>query len=251
MPIIALTHSPSARLGDCELTHVDRQSIDLGRAMAQHEAYRSALEEADLQVRNFDFNACHADCCFVEDVAVVLEELVLVGSMGVASRRPEVAPWRDLLATFRPIVDLPADARLEGGDVLCLGKQLLIGLSARTNRKAIESVSDLVRPLGYSVHAIKVAGCLHLKTACTAIDDETLLLNPDWIEVGHLPQFKQIATCDSWGANILRINESLFASKTHTRTVEQLTENGFRVHVLDISEFEKAEAGLTCLSLLL
>ena len=249
--MIALTHVPSPNLVQCELTHVDRRPIDIDLAVRQHECYRDALHAAGCTVRVFDFNQDLADAVFVEDVAVVLDELIIMGCMGVKSRLPELDGWRKIFIEIRKVVELPVDALLEGGDVLRIGRDLIIGISTRTNRLAIEAVTKLVSPFGYVVHAVPVIGCLHLKTACTALDDETLLLNPNWLDCASLPVKKQIVALDQWGANVVRLPNQILTNSEHLATIDQLQRLGYPVTAVDLSEFAKAEAGATCLSLLI
>ena len=249
--MIAMTHVPSPNLAQCELTHVDRHPIDMELAIRQHTSYREALHAAGCSVQVFDFNRNFADAAFVEDVAVVLDEIILMGCMGVESRAPEVGGWRRILSEIRTVVELPADAKLEGGDVLRIGRDMIIGISTRTNRTAIEAVTKMVSPFGYVVHAVPVFGCLHLKTACTALDDETLLLNPHWLDCASLPVKKQIFALDQWGANVVRLPNQLLTNSEHLATIDQLERLGYPVTAVDLSEFAKAEAGATCLSLLI
>ncbi len=249
--MIAMTHVPSPNLAQCELTHADRHPIDLDLAIRQHRCYREALHAAGCAVRVFDFNVHLADAVFVEDVAVVLDEIILMGCMGVESRAPEVAGWRSILSEIRTVAELPAGAKLEGGDVLRIGRDLIIGISTRTNSIAIEAVTKMVSPFGYVVHAVPVIGCLHLKTACTALDDETLLLNPNWLDCASLPVKKQIVALDQWGANVVRLPNQILTNSEHLATIDQLHRLGYPVIAVDLSEFAKAEASATCLSLLI
>ena len=126
-----------------------------------------------------------------------------------------------------------------------------IGASSRTNKQALEAVADIVGRLGYAVHSIPVRGCLHLKTACTALDDETLLVNPQWLDVDSLPKSKRIIADDAWGANIVRLPDRILANAQNRATIEQLDGLGYTVSSVDLSEFAKAEAGPSCLSLLI
>ena len=249
--MIALTHLPSPYLDRCVLTHVDRQPIDFELAAAQHEAYRGALQAAGYSVRIYDFNRSYADSVFVEDVAVVLDEVIVCGAMGVESREPELEGWRTRLREFGTVAELPPGAKLEGGDVLRIGHDLVIGKSTRTNVLAIEAVSAMVKQFGYAVHAVPVVGCLHLKTACTALDDHTLLVNPNWIDIKSLPNKRLIIAADAWGANIVKLPDRILANSQYVATIDQLKKHGFPLSTVDLSEFTKAEAGASCLSLLI
>lgn len=250
MTRIAITHSPSPLLTDCQLTFRRREPISTERANKQHRNYRHALLGAGYEVRNFEMNSNCPDSVFVEDVAVVLGELVLLASSAVPSRQAEVEPWRSVLAEFAEIRELAADDFLDGGDVLKVGKQLLVGVSGRTNLNAVQTLKSLADHVGCSVHPISVRDCLHLKTACTALDDETLLLNPAWINTRQLPPLRKIPVVEAWAANILRLPAGILASRSHPQTNEKIDRAGYAVQAISINELEKAEAGLTCMSLL-
>jgi dimethylargininase len=249
--MLALTHSPSWQLAHCELTHLGRQRIDTELARRQHRAYCVALQEAGVEVHTFSMNRQYADSAFVEDIAIVLDEMIILGAMGAKSREPETVAWCDILAKYRPIHKLPCGATMEGGDVLRIGKDLLIGLSSRTNAFAIEAVAETLRPLGYNVRGVPVSNCLHLKTACTALNDECLLINPNWINANLLPRKKILEATDEWGANVVRLPDRLLANDQNRATIEQLRDANFNVCSVELSEFAKAEAGATCLSLLI
>ncbi|MCR9297005.1 MAG: arginine deiminase family protein [bacterium] len=250
MKRIAITHSPSRLLNNCELTFRQREAINPTRANEQHLQYRQALQDAGYEVRNFEINSSCPDSVFVEDVAVVLGEFVLLASSAVPSRQAEVEPWRSVLSEFAEIRELAPDDLLDGGDVLKVGKQLLVGVSRRTNVNAVQTLKSLANYVGFSVHPISVGDCLHLKTACTALDDETLLLNPAWINTRQIPPLRKIPVVEAWAANILRLPTGILASRSHPQTNEMIDGAGYPVQAISINELEKAEAGLTCMSLL-
>lgn len=250
--MIVITHLPSRRMNECELTFLPRVPIDYDAAMVQHENYCAIFRQYGHEVHCQAFNMDCADAAFVEDVAIALDELIVLTNMGVASRRAELAEWKGKLRTYGTVEQLPEGASVEGGDVLRFGRQLLVGVSRRTNRAGIEALTRLVEPRGYSVHPVEVFGCLHLKTACAAVDDEHLLVNPDWIDMRALPaQLKPILAVDPWGANVVRLPNCLIANSMHAATNRLLRESGYQVEEVELSEFAKAEAGPTCLSLLL
>ncbi len=250
--VVALTHAVTAALAECELTYLARQPIDVDRAMRQHGAYCQALASLGCQVRTLEVSPAHADAVFVEDAVVVLDEVAIAGSMGAVSRRPEVKNLLPVIAAYRPIERVEFPATLEGGDVLRVGRRLYVGASPRTNAAGIARLRAVATPLGYQVIPVPVQGCLHLKTACTALDDDTLLVNPAWVDVSALqaPRILKVAAEEPFAANTLRLGGALLASASHPRTAELLGRAGFVVGLLDIAELEKAEAGLTCLSVL-
>ena len=249
---IALTRDVSPAIQDAQLTYLERQPIDFARAVAQHDAYCDALSRLGLRVVRLPADPACPDCCFIEDTAVVLDELAVIASPTPPSRQPEVPPVASALAAFRELARLPDGAHLEGGDVLRLGRSLYVGLSSRTNQAGIVALAHAVEPFGYRVVPVPVSGCLHLKTAVSAIGDEAVLANPDWID---LDLFADVAVLpvharEPFAANVLRARGVLIVHAGHARTLDLLDRYGFAVQPLDMSEFEKAEAGVTCKSIL-
>src|SRR5262249_11670366 len=153
------------------------------------------------------------------------------------------------LRPFRQVVQLPQEAYLEGGDVLCVGRTLYVGQGSRTGEKGLQALEATVRRFGYAVMPVHLRGCLHLKTACCALDEATLLVNRQWVEVGALDGLRLVDVPDRepWGANILALPGVILMSDAYAGTVELVRRLGHQVVTLDISELQKAEAGLTCM----
>ncbi|MHC4178238.1 MAG: dimethylarginine dimethylaminohydrolase family protein [Planctomycetota bacterium] len=251
--LLAITHLPSKRIEQCELTYVARAPIDYHRALRQHEAYCRVLQECGATVRRLDGNVEIPDCAFVEDTAVVLDELAVMASMGIASRRAETAHVERELARHREVRRIDPPGTIEGGDVLQVGRTLLVGRSPRTNEEGIRAFDCIVRRFGYRVITLPVYGCLHLKTACTALDETTLLLNPRWLETEALAGYRLVEVDENepWAANAARVGRHLCLSAAHTRTARKIEAMDYQIETVDLSEFAKAEAGPTCLSILL
>jgi len=252
MPI-AITRGPSRRLPECELSFLERQPIDVERARLQHRAYQDAIRAAGLHVVDLPALNDLPDSSFVEDTAIVLDELAVIAPMGAESRRPESAAMAGALASYRPVTRLSAPATLDGGDVLRVGKTLYVGQTPRTNAASVDQLCARLAPLGYQVVPVPVTKCLHLKSACARLDDDTVLINPDWIDPATFGDARIVTVADEepWGANALSLGDRVIfpASEPKTRAlVEQL---GFATTAVDVSEFQKAEAGVTCLSLIL
>ncbi len=191
--LMALTREISAAFQSCELTHVERVSIDIDRARAQHAAYEWALVEAGCTVRRLDSGAGMPDAVFVEDIAVVLDEGAVICRPGATSRRAETPGVLEALARHgRPLQHIKAPGTLEGGDVLTIGRQVFVGASTRTNRAGIDQLVRILEPVGYAVRAVPVRGCLHLKSAVTALAPETVLINREWVPADAF------AACRSW-----------------------------------------------------
>lgn len=252
MVTIAITHVPSPRMNECVVTHVERRPIDVAIAQRQHEAYRRALAECGAEVRLLDVNAAMPDCVFIEDTAVVLDELAIMTSPGAPSRRGEPAGIEIELAKDRRIVRIEAPATLDGGDVLRVGKTILVGASSRTNALGAEALDEHARPLGYDVRVVAVKGCLHLKSACTALPDGRLLVNPAWLDVESLRDFDRevLGEDEPAAANVVVIGQAVCMSAAYPRTAERIRRLGFAVQTIDLSEFAKAEGCATCLSLI-
>ncbi|MBC7931575.1 MAG: dimethylargininase [Rubrivivax sp.] len=250
--MVALTREPARDMSACELTHVVRQPIDVARAAEQHIGYRKALEECGARVVALPAIDGMPDSVFVEDTAIVLDELAIITSPGVESRRGEVRAIEPEIARLRPIARISPPATIEGGDVLRVGRKIYVGLSPRTNTEGVTALSALVAPHGYEVLTVDLRGCLHLKSGCTAIDDETILANPEWIDVAAFRDFNVVAVhaAEPWAANTLRVGAGLCVGAAFPRTAEMLSHRGYNVRPVDVSEFAKAEGGLTCMSLL-
>ena len=210
------------------------------------------LSECSAEVITLDENISLPDSAFVEDTAIVLDEIAIITPMGVSSRQKETAFIEKELVKFRPVAKIEPPAKIEGGDVLQIGKNLYVGISSRTNVKGIETLNEIVKPFGYKVFVVKFRGSLHLKTACTALDDETILMNPEWIDSETFKQFKVIYVPkdEPFAANVLRIGDAICIHTGFTKTIEKLEKLGLKTKQANISEFLKAEAGLTCLSLI-
>jgi dimethylargininase len=249
---VAVLRGVSPSIGRCELTYLERKPIDLERAVVQHAAYAALLRDLGLEVVEIPTDPALPDCCFVEDVAVVLDDLAVLTRPGAASRRGEIPAVGEALARFRPLARVEAPATLEGGDVLAVGRTLYVGRSPRTNAAGIEGLRSLAEPLGYRVVAVPVTGCLHLKTAVTALDDGHLLTNSSWIDPAPLRglEIVEVAPEEPGAANVLRVGDGLVVHPGFPRTLERIVARGYDVHLLDVSEFLKAEAALTCKSLL-
>jgi dimethylargininase len=250
--LTALTRKPGPALDICELEFLPRQAIDVPKAIEQHRAYEACLADLGARVVSLPVDAGLPDSVFVEDPAIVLDEMAIITRMGAESRRPEHESIAQALARFRELQWLRGPATLEGGDVLRIGKTLYVGVSRRTNPAGIDQLRAIVVPLGYSCVPVGVRGCLHLKTACCALDERTVLANRAWMERDAFEGFRivDVPPEEPGGANVLRIGEAIVMPSAFPRTAALVESAGFHVRTLDISEFLKAEAGLTCMSLL-
>lgn len=250
--MIAFTRRPSAALSQCELTFLARQPIDVSLAAHQHRAYEAALQKAGARIERLPDVADLPDATFVEDTAVVLDEVAIMASMAAASRRREIETVIPALQGHRPVKRLSPPAFLDGGDVLRIGRELFIGVSTRTNHEAVRAVAGIVREHGYTVTTVEVTGCLHLKTGCSSLSDRAVLIDSRRIprEPFHHLSCVDVPDGEADAANVLVIDRVAVMPSGCPRTAALLSQYGFVVQPVDLSEFQKAEAGATCLSLI-
>ena len=250
--IMAVTRGVSELLGDCELTWLPRQEIDLGKAEAQHRAYEDALRALGARVISLPALSDYPDAVFVEDPAIVVDEAAVITSMGVESRRGERESLAEALATFRKVIRMSGYGSLEGGDAMRIGREIFVGVSGRTDLMGIAELGDLLNPFGYRVRPIGLKDCLHLKSACCFIGDDTILINRTWVDDSLFEGHKLIEVADDepGAANALRVGDTVLMPDAFPRTAGILRSAGFRVQELNLSELLKAESGVTCSSLI-
>ena len=247
MPI-AFTRAVSPRLAECETSQAER--VDVARAVRQHAAYEHDLIEAGLEVRRLPSLDAYPDGVFVEDTALLLGEHAVILRPGAASRAGETDSTAAGLAGSFTLHRL-AEGHVDGGDVLRIRKQLFVGLSSRTDDKGVRALSTLVAPLGFSVVPVPVAGGLHLKSAVTWVAG-LLVHNPAWVSPTPFPYSEPVpvAPGEDSGGNVLLAGETLLVAADSPGTAEALSRRGLDVVTLDISEMRKADAALTCMSLI-
>ena len=250
--IRGIVRKVSRSLANCELLHLARGRIDVALAQKQHDQYVAALEANGIDVTALPEEPELPDAAFVEDTAVILDEVAIICRPGRESRLGEVASVAEFIKTIRNTHWIQGPGTLEGGDVLQIQKNLYVGLSTRTNPEGISQLQEIVRPFGYTVIPVTVKRCLHLKTAVTALNDGTLLANPAWIDTAAFGALKVITVPEEepWGANTLSVPGKVLVAASARRTIELLSGEGYHPQVVDISEIQKAEAGLSCLSVL-
>jgi len=161
MPLTALTREVSRTLANCELTWLSREPIDIPLAIEQHHAYERALTAMGVRVISLPEQPELPDAVFVEDPLLVFDEVAILTRLGAASRRPEGASLEQAMLPYRQVQHLQEPATLEGGDVMCIGSDVFVGLSSRTNAAGIEQLSSALEPFGYRVQPVEVRGCLH------------------------------------------------------------------------------------------
>ena len=248
----ALTRAVSASLADCELTHLARTPIDVPRARAQHQAYEELLRELDVRVAQLPALDNQPDAVFVEDTALVLDEVLVPARMGAPSRAGEVFSVAEQLAFHRKVLSLPPGGTLEGGDVIRVGKKLFVGLTRRTNQAGIDGLRTILMPYGYEVIAVRVMGCLHLKSGASYLGRNMMLMNSSWVDARAFKGYElvEVPSNERGGANVLAINSTLILPSAFPTTRRLLERKGFNTRTVELSELLKAEAGVTCESIL-
>jgi dimethylargininase len=189
---------------------------------------------------------------FVEDPAIVLDDVAIICSLGTEIRRKEAPSLAAALEKYRKLAYVKLPGLLEGGDVLRVGRKLFSGVTRRSNPEGIRQLAVIAEHYGYDLTAIPVTGCLHLKSAVTYLGKNTLLGNRAWFDWKRLEGFEwiDVDSSEPHAGNALAIGDTVIFPASFPRTKESIEAKGFKVLSLDIAELQKAESGLTCSSLL-
>jgi dimethylargininase len=250
--LTAITRAVSPAIVNCELSFIPRQPINLEIANAQHRAYEQLLEQFGARVVSLPAQPNLPDSMFVEDPAIVLDELAVIFPLGTESRRPEAATLADALSNYRKLEHVTLPGTIEGGDVLRIGRKLFVGLTKRSNAEGIRQLATILARHKYEVIAVPVTGCLHLKSAVTFLGRNTLLANRAWFDPAPLSDYHciDVDPAEPHAANALTLADTTILPASFPRTRARVEAAGFHVTPLDISELQKAESGLTCSSLI-
>ena len=250
--LMAVTRQVSRSIGDCELTFLTRTPIDVDRARRQHEEYEAALKRLGLAVLSLPEAPDLPDSVFVEDTALVLDEVAVLMRCAAASRAPEMELMSDVLRPYRQVLRLEPPAHMDGGDILRIGRRVFVGVSSRTDRAGIEQLRTRLKPFDYEVQAVPVTDCLHLKSAVTQVSEETLLLNPHWVSSGAFGDVKTIETdaSEPYAANALLVAGSVVYSNEFPKTGARIEAAGMHTVLVAADELAKAEGAVTCCSLI-
>jgi dimethylargininase len=255
--VLAFTRAVPPSIRDCELTHLQREPIDYARAVAEHAQYEAALTRLGCKVERLPDAPELPDSVFVEDAAVVFDELAVIARPGAASRRPEVDAIAAALRPHRRLAFIDAPGTLDGGDVLVTPGKVFVGISGRTNAEGVRQLAAFVAPHGFATVAVPVTGCLHLKSAVTAVflprGRALLLINPEWIDRSYFDGFEliEIDPSEPAAANVLSIGESVICAEDHPKTRARLDARGLVTRSVPAGELAKAEGGVTCCSIIL
>jgi len=254
--LMAITRQVSPAIGNCELTLLERVAIDVPLAQAQHHQYQECLAALGCELHRLPAEPDLADSVFVEDVAIVLDELAIITRPGADSRKPEAASIARALEPYRKLVYIQAPGTVDGGDVLRVGKTLFVGLSSRSNPSAIEQMQTALRPHAYIVKGVSVSGCLHLKSAVTQVAEGALLINPNWVDARTFGDKRwgdwkliEVDASEPYAGNALLIGGTAIYPTRFPHTRAKLEAHGIPVMTVDVSELAKAEGAVTCCSL--
>ena len=249
--LTAITRDVNENMGNCELTFLPRVKINAGLALQQHQQYQSALSSLGCEIVTVPTESGLADSVFIEDTAMVLDEIAVMCLPGAESRRAEVAGVGDVLQQYRTLASIQPPGTLDGGDLLRVGKVIYAGLSSRSNRSGIEQLRCIVADYGFSVETVETTKCLHLKSAVSEVAPDTLLINPNWINKSAFANYELIDVDEEepHAANALRVGRSVIYPSSFPRTMENLAQRGINVTPIDLSELQKAEGAVTCCSL--
>ena len=250
--LTAITRDVSSAFVHCELSFIDRKPIDLAKARAQHHAYETLLAKCGARVISLPEEPDLPDSMFVEDPAIVLDEVAIICTLGTETRRKEASSIAAALEKFRKLAYIKLPGTLEGGDVLRIGKRIYVGVTRRSNPEGIRQLAVIVGAYGYELTAVPVTGCLHLKSAVTFLGKNTVLGNRTWFDWNRLQGFEwiDVHSAEPHAGNALQTGEMVIFPAAFQRTAALITQKGFKLELLDISELQKAESGLTCSSLL-
>lgn len=251
--LTAITREINAAISSCELKFLPRSEIDTDLAMEQHAQYQSSLSSLGCEIVSVPTEPGLADSVFIEDTALVLDEIAVLCRPGAESRRPEVAGVKSVLQKYRTLVSIQPPGTLDGGDLLRIGKVIYAGLSTRSNQSGIEQLRIIVADHGYTVVTVETSKCLHLKSAVSGVAPGMVLINPDWIDTSVFADCEliEVDKDESHAANALPVEQSLIYSSSYPRTLEKLLARNIAVVPVDVSELQKAEGAVTCCSLII
>jgi dimethylargininase len=250
----AIVRRPSPRIADGEVTHIDRIPMDVDLAMTQYDRYLQVLQSLGVELIFAVESPDHPDGLFVEDALFMVGDIGVLTRPGAPSRKGEVESIAELVRALSiTSVSIPAPHTLDGGDVLVVGKHIFVGVSTRTTMGAIDSLRVLIASTGYQVVPVTVTGCLHLKTAITRLPDDSLIAVAAFVDTNLFAShgFRVHETTEETGGDVLCIGNTVVLPMDAPRTAAQIESLGFEVQRIDVSELQKIEAGVTCMSVLL
>ncbi len=231
----------------------NREKIDVALAKRQHDEYCRALQKLGLSLIWIRGDNALPDCCFVEDTAVVFDKKAVICNMRARSRVNEVDEVAKVMAKLKETYCIKPPATIDGGDVLTIGDRVFVGISARTNPYAVTQLKKILEDSRMDVIPVKVHKVLHLKSACTYLGNDVVILSRGCFDTNVLQGLGKIIVPrgEEYAADCLVVNEAVLMAKGHAETKRLVEKEGFQVVELEISEFRKGNGALTCLSIIL
>ena len=248
---VALVRPPGPRLAEGIVTHIERTPVDVALARRQHAAYVAALTGAGWEVATVAPADDCPDAVFIEDTVVVSDGLAVITRPGAAQRRPETAAVTDAVRELGlRVEEIVAPGTLDGGDILQIGQTVYVGLGARTNAEGIAQLAGLLSSVGRTTVTVPLARVLHLKSAVTALPDGTVLAFDDLVDLDLFRGVRRVP--EEAGAHVVPLGGlDLLIAASAPRTAELVDSLGWCPIVVDISEYERLEGCVTCLSVLI
>jgi dimethylargininase len=237
---------------DAGITSANLGEPDYEKAREQHRRYVGALERCGLEVTELGADNRHPDSVFVEDTAIVTDRCAIIAHPGVANRRGEVHKVEEVLSGLYDNVErIVSPGTLDGGDVLQVGDHFYVGLTRRTNREGAAQLSALLRRYGFDASFVELRRFLHLRTGVAYLGGEDLLVAGELVANDEFEGFDRIVVPpeEEYCANCIRLNDHVLVAAGYEGTRERIVERGYEVIELEMSEFQKVDGGLSCLSL--
>lgn len=234
------------------LTTSDLGKPDFTLALQQHAQYIEALKKAGLEVTVLEADERYPDSTFVEDTAVLTEKCAVITNPGAESRNGEIEDMKNVLPHFYDTIEsIKSPGYLDGGDVMQVDNHFYVGLSTRTNEEGAVQFREILSKYGYEVTIVPLQEFFHLKTGIAYVGNDTLVLAGEFVGSEIFSGFKQLVVDkeNEYSANCIQINDYVLIPKGFESTKKQITDTGYQVIELDMSEFRKQDGGLSCLSL--
>ena len=226
-------------------------ALDPSLARKQHGEYVARLETAGYVIERIAADERHPDCVFVEDAAVVMGPVAVIARSGAASRRGEIGPVAQALSSRFSLAAINAPGTLDGGDVMQIGSRLFVGRSTRTNDDGIAQLAAIADRVGVTITEVEVRDALHLKSVVLPLDGKTVLVTPDSVDETALDGLRVIYEAERHRSSALPLrNGRVLVIDGAPETADRLTQAGYDVDLIDVSELQAADGGLTCLSIL-
>ena len=252
MSLVAITRPVSSSIESCELTKLKRQKININLARKQHRQYEQILVDLGIELHRLPIEETMPDSVFIEDTAVVLDELAIMTRPGAESRRTEINSVAKKLESYRQLFFIQPPGTMDGGDILHINNTMFVGLSGRANPDGFKQLQTIVQPFGYKCTSVRVRDCLHLKSSMCLVAKDPLLINRRWIDVAQFRNFTliEVDEAEPYAGNALLVTGTLIYPLAFPKTRVLLERRGIEVKTINLSELAKAEGGVTCCSLI-